>query len=486
MQYPSLTRSTVRHIELVADGPEPADGRAHRQHRPGRAARHRDHPRPARPRRRGDPGALRAEVNAGAVRAAPRRGRRRPGSSLADEFDPADRDLVRAIVHGRSTTPSSRSARSGSSSRAPPTSPGSAPTSRSASARCSRRSSSTSCCSSCSAPRARPPTRSSVRIGHENPFAGLQSTSVVSTGYGTGAELVAGLGVARTHPDGLPHDDGVGAGRGHLRLPDPRAVTRTRPRPTDRHPIDTKDISLNDYYQDLGVSRDATPEEIKRAYRKLARTLHPDVNPGPEAEEQFKKVSQAYDVLSDADKRRAYDMGADPYAGARGRLRPGLLVQRHHGRLLRRPAPGRPSAVRARASARGQDALVRARHRPRATRCSVPRRSSPSRPRWSARPVTATAPSRAPSRRTCDVCGGRGEIQQVQRSLPRPGHDHPALRDLPGLRRGPRQPVLRVLRRRPGPHPPHPQDQGAGRRRHRHPHPAGRRGRGRPGRRARR
>ena len=59
---------------------------------------------------------------------------------------------------------------------------------------------------------------------------------------------------------------------------------------------------MNDYYADLGVSRDASAEEIKRAYRKAARKLHPDVNPSPEAEEQFKKVSQAFDVLSDAVK----------------------------------------------------------------------------------------------------------------------------------------------------------------------------------------
>ncbi|HEV7686482.1 MAG TPA: DnaJ C-terminal domain-containing protein [Acidimicrobiia bacterium] len=67
-----------------------------------------------------------------------------------------------------------------------------------------------------------------------------------------------------------------------------------------------------DFYESLGVSRTATPEEIQRAYRTLARTYHPDINKDPGAEERFKEVSEAYDVLSDPDTRKRYDtFGAD-------------------------------------------------------------------------------------------------------------------------------------------------------------------------------
>jgi curved DNA-binding protein len=67
-----------------------------------------------------------------------------------------------------------------------------------------------------------------------------------------------------------------------------------------------------DFYEDLGVSRTASQEEIQRAYRKLARKHHPDVNKSPEAEERFKDVSEAYSVLSDPDQRKRYDaFGAD-------------------------------------------------------------------------------------------------------------------------------------------------------------------------------
>ena len=67
-------------------------------------------------------------------------------------------------------------------------------------------------------------------------------------------------------------------------------------------------MSKADYYQLLGVSRDADSDTLKKAYRKLAVKYHPDKNPdNPEAEAKFKEVSEAYEVLKDADKRAAYD-----------------------------------------------------------------------------------------------------------------------------------------------------------------------------------
>ena len=75
-------------------------------------------------------------------------------------------------------------------------------------------------------------------------------------------------------------------------------------------------MEFKDYYSALGVSRDAAPEEIKRAYRRLARKYHPDVSKEPDAESRFKEVGEAYEVLKDPEKRAAYDqLGANWKAG---------------------------------------------------------------------------------------------------------------------------------------------------------------------------
>lgn len=67
-----------------------------------------------------------------------------------------------------------------------------------------------------------------------------------------------------------------------------------------------------DYYKVLGIGRGASQGEVTKAYRKLARKCHPDVNKDPGAEEQFKRVNEAYQVLGDPEKRRKYDtLGAD-------------------------------------------------------------------------------------------------------------------------------------------------------------------------------
>ncbi|GAB47772.1 molecular chaperone DnaJ [Mobilicoccus pelagius] len=171
---------------------------------------------------------------------------------------------------------------------------------------------------------------------------------------------------------------------------------------------------MNDYYADLGVSREATAEEIKRAYRRKARKLHPDVNPGPEAEAEFKKVSQAYDVLGDPAKKQQYDMGADPYGGMSGSYGQGFsftdIMDAFFGGAAT-ASRGPRSRVQ-----RGQDALIRVDIDletavfggdqevvvDTAVVCETCHGDGK-------QPGTGT--------RTCDICGGRGEVQQVQRSF---------------------------------------------------------------------
>src|SRR5690554_8046726 len=82
-------------------------------------------------------------------------------------------------------------------------------------------------------------------------------------------------------------------------------------------------MAKKDYYEVLGVSRDSGDEEIKKAYRRLAREYHPDVNKNdPQAEEKFKEINEAYHVLSDPQKRAAYDQfghsASEPHFGGGG------------------------------------------------------------------------------------------------------------------------------------------------------------------------
>ena len=99
--------------------------------------------------------------------------------------------------------------------------------------------------------------------------------------------------------------------------------------------MSTKDWIEKDFYKVLGVSKDAKPEEIKKAYRKLARDNHPDQNPGnPAAEQRFKDVSEANDVLSHTEKRKEYDEARRLFGGGGFRFPGSNGARRGAGRAL--------------------------------------------------------------------------------------------------------------------------------------------------------
>jgi molecular chaperone DnaJ len=177
-----------------------------------------------------------------------------------------------------------------------------------------------------------------------------------------------------------------------------------------------------DYYGILGVARDASPDEIKRAYRRLARELHPDVNPDPAAQQRFKDVTAAYEVLTDPAKRQVVDLGGDPLSPGGG-AGPGMadpfgamglsdiMDAFFGGGTTGMRGRGPRSRVR-----QGDDALIPVELTleecatgvskdltvDTATLCTVCQGSGCT---PGTRPVT------------CEVCHGAGETQQVQRSL---------------------------------------------------------------------
>ncbi|MFY9331002.1 MAG: molecular chaperone DnaJ [Candidatus Nanopelagicales bacterium] len=168
-----------------------------------------------------------------------------------------------------------------------------------------------------------------------------------------------------------------------------------------------------DYYALLGIGRDAEPDEVKRAYRKLARELHPDVNPDPETHEKFKDVTAAYEVLSDPEKRQMYDLGGDPLRasgapGFGGGFDFGDIMDAFFGGGAQRGPRSR--------SRRGQDALIRIELDLRDTMFGVERDITvDTAMQCDACSGAGTAPGTEPE--TCPMCKGRGEIQQVQRSF---------------------------------------------------------------------
>ncbi|MCC7127649.1 MAG: molecular chaperone DnaJ [Microbacteriaceae bacterium] len=161
---------------------------------------------------------------------------------------------------------------------------------------------------------------------------------------------------------------------------------------------------MADHYEVLGVDRSASQDDIKKAYRKLARELHPDVNPGQEAQERFKLVTHAYDVLSDPQAREQYDLGQ----GAGG-IAFGDIFETFFGAAPRTAGP------RSRRE-RGQDALIRVevdladvifgRKREMEVDTAVICETCQG---------SCCAPGTEPV--MCDICKGAGQIQRSVRSL---------------------------------------------------------------------
>ncbi|HET7699620.1 MAG TPA: molecular chaperone DnaJ [Candidatus Limnocylindria bacterium] len=165
--------------------------------------------------------------------------------------------------------------------------------------------------------------------------------------------------------------------------------------------------TATEYYALLGVPRTATEEQIRSAYRKLARQYHPDVNADPAAAEKFKQITEAYEVLSDKERRQRYDMFGTAQGGL-GDFGIGDLFETFFGSEFRRREPRGPMRgadlrmeieIDLLDSVKGGERTVRV---PRLETCERCEGSG-------AEPGSQIS--------TCDTCGGRGEVRQVQQSV---------------------------------------------------------------------
>jgi molecular chaperone DnaJ len=160
---------------------------------------------------------------------------------------------------------------------------------------------------------------------------------------------------------------------------------------------------LADHYETLGVQRNASPDEIKKAYRKLARELHPDVNPSEKAQERFKSVTHAYEVLGDEQSRRSYDSG-----GSEAGFGFGDIFETFFG-------GGGSRGPRSRAE-RGQDALLRVELTFDEAVFGV-EKSIPVDTAVLCETCNGSCAKPGTSAKVCDICRGAGQVQTQVRSL---------------------------------------------------------------------
>ncbi len=186
-------------------------------------------------------------------------------------------------------------------------------------------------------------------------------------------------------------------------------------------------MSAPDYYEILGVPRDASADQIKKAYRRMAMKVHPDVATDPDAEEKFKKVNEAYEVLSDPNKKSIFDRGGDPMGSGAGDpfgnmggfggfgsfTGQGFDIGDLFGAMFGAQSAGRGPKSRVR---RGQDQLVRARLTLSEAVFGV---TKPVKFDTYVVCVACNGGGAASNREpvTCTQCHGRGEVVVSQRSI---------------------------------------------------------------------